>query len=135
VVRFEGEPDVVAGAGDIVIILHGDPHTVSNGAPSRLLDAASSLGKFLSGDLTTARFGGGETTQFVCGFFGCERHADRLFLAGLPCMIKINIRGDAAGDWLERSSATRSGDVLQGGCETPPRRRQQTPNRSGCVPA
>ena len=47
--------------------------------------------------------GGGETTRFVCGYFGCERHADRLFLAGLPLMIKINLRGDAAGAWLENS--------------------------------
>ena len=47
--------------------------------------------------------GGGEMTRFVCGYFGCERHADRLFLAGLPLMIKISIRGDAAGEWLEHS--------------------------------
>ena len=47
--------------------------------------------------------GGGETTRFVCGYFGCERHADRLFLAGLPLMIKINLRGDPAGEWLENS--------------------------------
>ena len=42
-------------------------------------------------------------TRFVCGYFGCERHADRLFLAGLPLMIKINLRGDPAGEWLENS--------------------------------
>ena len=47
--------------------------------------------------------GGGEATRFVCGYFGCERHAERLFLAGLPSMIKINMRGDAAGEWLESS--------------------------------
>ena len=47
--------------------------------------------------------GGGEVTRFVCGYFGCERHADRLFLAGLPLMIKINLRGDPAGEWLESS--------------------------------
>ena len=60
--------------------------------------AARTLGSFLAGDLTTMRLGGGgETTRFVCGYFGCERHADRLFLAGLPLMIKINIRGDPGG--------------------------------------
>ena len=47
--------------------------------------------------------GGGELTRFVCGYFGCERHAERLFLAGLPLMIKINIREDPAGRWLETS--------------------------------
>jgi AraC-like DNA-binding protein len=47
--------------------------------------------------------GGGEPTAFVCGYVGCERHADRLFLAGLPQVIKIHIRGDRAGEWLESS--------------------------------
>jgi AraC-like DNA-binding protein len=47
--------------------------------------------------------GGGEMTRFVCGYFGCERNADRLFLAGLPLMIRINLRGDPAGEWLESS--------------------------------
>jgi AraC-like DNA-binding protein len=47
--------------------------------------------------------GGGEATRFVCGYFGCERHADKLFLAGLPQLIKINLRGDPAGEWLESS--------------------------------
>jgi AraC-like DNA-binding protein len=96
--------DMPLADGDIVVIPHGDPHAVSNGTPTTLMDSASSLGKYLSGDLSTTRYGGGgETTRFVCGFFGCERHACRQFLAGLPPMIKINVRGDATGEWLERS--------------------------------
>jgi AraC-like DNA-binding protein len=47
--------------------------------------------------------GGGDATRFVCGFFGCERHADYLFLSGLPTVIKINLRDDVAGQWLEHS--------------------------------
>jgi hypothetical protein len=48
--------------------------------PSTFLDSGASLSKFLAGDLTTMRLGGGgETTRFVCGYFGCERHADRVF--------------------------------------------------------
>ena len=45
--------------------------------------------------------GDGARTRFVCGYFGCERHAERLFLAGLPQVIRINLRGDATGEWLE----------------------------------
>jgi Cupin len=104
VVCFPGEEDIAVTAGDILIIPHGDAHTVSNGSPSTFLDSGASLDKFLAGSLTTMRLGGGgETTRFVCGYFGCERHADRLFLAGLPLMIKINLRGDPAGEWLESS--------------------------------
>ena len=104
VVCFPGEEDIPITAGDILIIPHGDAHTVSNGRPSTFLDSGASLGRYLAGDLTTMRLGGGgEMTKFVCGYFGCERHAERLFLAGLPLMIKINLRGDPAGEWLESS--------------------------------
>lgn len=103
-VRLEGLPDVPIAAGDIVIFPHGDPHTVSNGSPATLFDSGASLGSFLAAGLTTFQLGGGgEATRFVCGYFGCERHAARLFLAGLPSMVKINVRGDPAGEWLESS--------------------------------
>jgi AraC-like DNA-binding protein len=73
VVQFAGASEEIAlQAGDVVIIPHGDAHTVSNGSPSTLIDSAAS-------------------------------HADALFLAGLPQMIKINVRGDATGQWLESS--------------------------------
>jgi AraC-like DNA-binding protein len=104
VVQIEGTPDVPAVGGDIVIFPHGDRHSVSSGSPSRMVDTAGALSKFLAGDLSATRFGGGgETTRFVCGYFACDRHAERLFLAGLPAMIKINVRGDASGGWLENS--------------------------------
>jgi AraC-like DNA-binding protein len=102
--RAEGLADIPLAAGDIVIVPHGDPHIVTNGSPRTLIDSAASLGKYLSGDLSATRYGGGgEPTRFVCGYFGCERHAGSLFLAGLPPLIKINIRGDPAGAWLESS--------------------------------
>ena len=104
IVRFAEAPEVSLAAGDVLIIPHGDAHLVSNGSPATFVDSGASLGKFLSGDLRTMRLGGGGVeTHFVCGYFGCERHADRLFLAGLPATIKINLRGDAAGQWLESS--------------------------------
>jgi AraC-like DNA-binding protein len=102
--RFEGAADMSLVAGDIVIVPHGDAHTVANGSPPTLVDSEALLCDYLAGHLNTMELGGGgEVTQFICGYFGCERHADRLFLAGLPTVIKINIRGDAAGEWLESS--------------------------------
>ncbi len=104
VVRFAGTEDVPIAAGDVVIVPHGDAHTVSNGSPSKLIDSGAAVARSLSGELLTMRLGGlGDVTHFVCGYFGCERHADRLFLSGLPRLIKFNIRGDAAGAWLESS--------------------------------
>lgn len=103
-VRFDDGSEVRIEAGDVVINPHGVPHTVSNGAPTQFVDCAAELGRHLSGELRTMRLGGGgEATRFICGYFGCERHAERLFLAGLPTMIKLNVRGDAAGAWVESS--------------------------------
>lgn len=103
-VRFTDAEPVVVAAGDVLIIPHGEAHTVTNGSPNQLIDSGTSLRDYLSGSLRVMRVeGGGEITRFICGYFGCERSADRLFLAGLPTMIKINIRGDAAGAWLESS--------------------------------
>jgi len=102
--RLKGMPDLPLEAGDIVIIPHGDPHMVCNGSPATLIDGGAWLDNYFSGDLSVARCGGGgDATRFVCGYFGCERHADRLFLAGLPPALKVNIRGDAGGEWLENS--------------------------------
>lgn len=113
-VRFDAS-DVSLTAGDVIIIPHGDAHTVTNGSPSTLIDSAASLGEFLSGDLRTMRLGGGgDPTRFICGYFGCERHADRLFLAGLPQMIKINVRSDAAGAWVENSIRYLVGEADSG---------------------
>jgi AraC-like DNA-binding protein len=103
--QVKGAPDAFLVPGDIVIFPHGDPHTVSSGSPAAAsIDTTAIVGKFLSGDLSATRLGGGgAATRFICGFLGCEHHTSRLFLAGLPPMVKINIRGDAAGEWLEGS--------------------------------
>jgi AraC-like DNA-binding protein len=104
VCRFEGGAEVALAAGDVVIVPHGDAHTVSNGRPAMLIDSRASICSNLAGDLTTFRIGGGgEETRFVCGYFGCERHAARLFVAGLPRMVRVNVRGDGPAAWLESS--------------------------------
>jgi AraC-like DNA-binding protein len=103
-VRFgDGEEQPMA-AGDVLIVPHGDPHVVSKGRAAEIVETGPNLDRFLAGDVSTLQLGGGgEATRFVCGFFGCERHADRLFLSGLPTIIKINLRDDVAGQWLEQS--------------------------------
>lgn len=104
IVRFGDGHEVPITAGDVLIIPHGDSHVISNGRTPRIIDADGTLDRYLAGDLSTLQIGGGgEPTRFVCGFFGCERHADRLFLSGLPMVIKINLRDDMAGQWLEHS--------------------------------
>jgi AraC-like DNA-binding protein len=112
-VGLEGAEDVPVMAGDVVILPHGHPHTMTNGGPPKLV--SGTVDKWLAGDVSPTRIGGGgEVTRFVCGYFGCERHAARLFLAGLPPVIVINIRTDAAGQWLESSIRHLRGEAASG---------------------
>jgi AraC-like DNA-binding protein len=104
IVQFGAEEPIPVKAGEVLIIPHGDAHRVWKGTPAQIIDSAASLREYLAGSLSVMRVGeGGEMTRFICGYFGCERHAERMFLAGLPTMIKIDIRGDEAGAWIENS--------------------------------
>ena len=102
VARFSDGEEVTLRPGDLTILPHGDAHTVSNGSPRAFIDDTAGLADILRGNVRMLRFGeGGEITRFICGFFGCERSADRLFLAGLPRLIRINIRENPTSAWLE----------------------------------
>ena len=47
-VGLEGAEDLPVMAGDLVIIPHGDPHTITNGAPPR--SVSGTIDKWLAGD-------------------------------------------------------------------------------------
>lgn len=116
VARVAGAPDLPLESGDIVIVPHGDVHSIFAGAPAMLVDSTSgAMGPFPPTDLHPMRSGGGgPETRFICGYFACERYAERLFLAGLPDMLKVNVRGDAAGRWLENSIRHLVGEAASG---------------------
>jgi AraC-like DNA-binding protein len=91
-------------AGDILIVPHGDPHILGNGRSVMAMDRSQVLEQVLSQGLKVSRMGGGgELTKFVCGYLSCDPELSRVFLGGLPPMLKINIRDDTSGQWLENS--------------------------------
>jgi AraC-like DNA-binding protein len=47
--------------------------------------------------------GGGASTRLVCGYLACDARLARLLLAGLPPLVRVNVRGSNAGTWLEAS--------------------------------
>jgi AraC-like DNA-binding protein len=68
------------------------------------VDSASVMKKIASRDLTPLRSGGGgESTRFVCGYMACDPALCAPILEGLPSMLKVNVRTDHAGHWLEGS--------------------------------
>lgn len=100
--RAEGHDDVALTAGDIVVFPHGDAHEMWNGRTSKLFPGARLLPKLAKGELAAEKWGGkGPATHIICGYLGCERHAESLFLSGLPAILKVNVRSRPAGAWIE----------------------------------
>jgi AraC-like DNA-binding protein len=90
--------------GDIVVFPHGDPHELRSASGSRHVDSGSILKKIVNRDLTPLRTGGGgDSTRFVCGYMACDRLLCAPILECLPPMLKVNVRTDRAGHWLEGS--------------------------------
>jgi AraC-like DNA-binding protein len=102
--RVAGHDSVSLEAGDIAVLPSGAAHELWNGSVRQLTDASSLLPRILKGPIASERGGGsGPVTKFICGYIGCERHAKRLFLAGLPPVFKVSIRGETSGEWIESS--------------------------------
>ena len=103
--HVEGDDRLVSlEAGDIIIVPHGDAHLLGNGPSVTAVDRTQVLRQYLSQGLKVARMGGGgELTKFVCGYLSCDPELSRGFLAGLPPILKISIRDDPSGHWLENS--------------------------------
>ena len=45
--------------------------------------------------------GPGASARLICGFLACDPQRSRAFLGGLPSIVRINIREDDPGRWLE----------------------------------
>ena len=102
-VEGDGRP-VPLDAGDIIIFPHGDPHVLGNGSPVTPVDNARELQRILSQGLKLSRLGGGgEITKFICGYMTCDPQLCQIFLGGLPPIMKVHIRNDPSGQWLENS--------------------------------
>lgn len=103
--RLEGETRLLSlVAGDLVIFPHGEAHLMGNGPPVPPVDSAAQLQQVLAeGHMLTRCGGGGEMTKLICGYLTCERHLSQVFLAGLPPIVKLHIRDEPSGRWLEDS--------------------------------
>jgi len=102
--RLEGGPDVDLSPGDIVVFPHGDPHHLSGGSGANQVESAAVLVKIATRDISPMQSGGGgATTRFVCGYLSFDPLLCGPILESLPPMLKVNVRTDRSGHWLEQS--------------------------------
>ncbi|HKE49401.1 MAG TPA: AraC family transcriptional regulator [Rhodanobacteraceae bacterium] len=99
-----GEETTPLAAGDIVMFPHGDAHLMGNGSGGEIVESEKELPKILARKLEHSRLGGGgEATALICGYLACEAGLIRPAVAALPRVVRVPIRSDAAGEWLENS--------------------------------
>jgi AraC-like DNA-binding protein len=102
--RVEGGADLELMPGDIVVFPHGDPHHLSAGPGTNPVESAAVLQRITTGDLSPMQAGGGGAiTRFVCGYLTLDPLLCGPILESLPPILKVNVRTDRAGHWLEQS--------------------------------
>jgi AraC-like DNA-binding protein len=115
-VSLDGCADVELSPGDIVVFPHGDPHHLSAGNGTNALDIAAVFRKVSTRDLSPMQEGGGGAmTQFICGYLICDPLLCGPILDSLPPMLKVNVRTDRSGHWLEQSILHLVEEAASGG--------------------
>jgi AraC-like DNA-binding protein len=113
-----GDETMPLAAGDLVMVPHGDPHEMGNGSGARPIEDEVDLEEVLRCGLRLTRLGGGgEMTRLICGYFAAEQGLIRPVLAGLPRVVRVHIRNDRGGEWLEKSivhAVERAADAAPG---------------------
>jgi AraC-like DNA-binding protein len=103
-VCLEGKSALELAPGDIVMFPQGDAHHLSGGSGLHQVDGAEISRKIATRDLSPLHAGGGgATTAFICGYLTCDPLLCGPILESLPPMLKVNIRTDRSGQWLEHS--------------------------------
>lgn len=102
-VEMEGDAPVRLVAGDVVLFPQGDGHRMAS-APGLPPVAGGRLGTVLARRPRQISYGGGgAATRLLCGYMACDERLGRMLLAGLPPLVKVDVRGSPAGHWLEAS--------------------------------
>jgi AraC-like DNA-binding protein len=117
-----GDETTPLAAGDIVMMPHGDAHEMGAGEGGKPINGDDALPALWTGRVRFASFGGGgEETGLVCGYLACDGQLIKPVLASLPRVVRVNIRTDASGGWLDNllrhaveqaKAATPGSDVI-----------------------
>lgn len=102
-VELDGQTPVRLTAGDAVIFPQGHAHRMTS-EPGLAAASGARLDVVLARRPRQLAYGGGgAVTRLVCGYLASDARLARMLLAGLPPLVKVNVRGSNAGAWLEAS--------------------------------
>ena len=97
------QPPLHLIAGDVVVFPQGDAHRMTS-EPGLPPASGARLDAVLARRPRQLAYGGGgAATRLVCGYLACDARLARMLLAGLPPVVRVNVRGSNAGAWLEAS--------------------------------
>jgi len=102
-VDVDGQAPVKLTAGDVVLFPQGDAHLMTSDLGLSPAKGARLAAVLARRPRQINYGGGGPTTRLVCGYLACDIRLARLLLAGLPPILRVNVRGSNAGVWLEAS--------------------------------
>ncbi|MGC1172550.1 cupin domain-containing protein [Polaromonas sp.] len=103
-VELGDEPPMRLSAGDCIIFPQGDAHRMNSQPGLSPASGGARLDVVLSRRPRQLAYGGGgPATRLVCGYLACDARLAGMLLAGLPPVVKVNVRGSNAGIWLEAS--------------------------------
>ncbi len=102
-VELDGLPPIRLVAGDVAVIPQGEAHRMNSEPGLPPIDGMP-LEDLLTRRPAEWHFGGGgQATGMVCGYLACDARLARMLFAGLPPVVRVNVRGSDAGMWLEAS--------------------------------
>jgi len=112
--RADGRDAIDVRAGEIVLLPHNDSHCFGSDLHPAPVPARDIIQPPRDGGLARIVYGGGgEKTQLLCGYLGCDTPFSPL-LTALPKVLKLDVRTTASGAWIESSFRFAASEIAAG---------------------